>query len=68
MMEHQAQVYAPGAGSGYSHAQLHALACHVCGEESGPLSTAGHIAIENRPGQMLPWTLVACPEHLGAES
>ena len=46
----------------YTHAQLHALVCVVCGLGHGELVTVAHVALENRPGQYLPWALVAHPD------
>ncbi len=51
----------------YSDEQLHGYACIQCGRTDG-LSPAGYLPIENRPGQHLPWAVVACPEHIGARS
>ena len=52
----------PVAGP-YTDAQLHAKACIYCGRGDGELLPAGHIRVENRPGQMLPWPVAACPGH-----
>lgn len=51
---------------GLSDAQLHARACIVCGRDDVDLNPAGHVQMENRPGQLLPWAVVACPEHRSA--
>jgi hypothetical protein len=48
--------------------QLHARACITCGRTTGPLLPAGYREVENRPGQLLPWPVVACPEHQSAAS
>ncbi len=47
----------------YSDAQLHALACIVCGRGDRELLAAGHVRTEVRPGQHLVWAVVACPDH-----
>jgi len=47
----------------YSDAQLHALACIVCGRHDSELLSAGHVRTEVRPGQDLVWAVTACPEH-----
>lgn len=57
-----------GVAPVYAEAQLHARACITCGREKGGLQSAGYRAVENRPGQFLSWPVVACPEHLGADS
>ena len=44
-------------------AQPHAKACITCGSTGSELLPAGHISIENRPGQSLVWPVVSCPEH-----
>jgi hypothetical protein len=46
----------------YTHAQLHARACIGCGRADGTLLPAGYIKVENRPGQLLPWAVVAHPD------
>ncbi|MEY9837112.1 hypothetical protein [Streptacidiphilus sp. EB103A] len=51
----------------YTDAQLHARACVRCGTEDGPLERNGYVETETRPGVRLPWAVVACPDHLGAE-
>lgn len=52
----------------YSDDQLHARACIICDRTDGELLSAGYLPIENRPGQHLPWAVVACPDHAGAGS
>ena len=47
----------------YNRAQLHGEACIDCGRDDCELLAAGHRRIENRPGQVLSWAVVACPEH-----
>ena len=51
----------------YTRAQLHGHACVVCGGEDGPLERNGYVDVETRPGVVLPWAVVAHPEHLAVE-
>lgn len=39
--------------------QLHGRACIRCGRRDGELVDAGYLQVENRPGQLLPWAVVA---------
>lgn len=48
----------------YTDAQLHALACIVCGRADGELLPDGHVHTEGLGG----WAVAACPEHQGARS
>jgi hypothetical protein len=59
---------APAPTTRYTPAQLHSRACIVCGRSDGELLPAGHVQVENRPGQFLPWAVVACPGCLGGVS
>lgn len=52
----------------YSDDQLHGLACIRCSRSNGELVPAGHVRVENRPGQQLPWAVVACPGCLDREA
>jgi hypothetical protein len=57
-----------GAAPPYSDAQLHALACIACGRDDVELIPAGYLLVENHPGQLLPWPVAVCPDHLGWEA
>jgi hypothetical protein len=52
----------------YSDAQLHALACIVCGRGDRELLGAGHVRTETWPGEYLVWAVVACPDHAEPQS
>lgn len=49
----------------YTHDQLHALACIVCGTAEQPLQRSGHVTVEVRPNQPLTWAVATCPQHRG---
>lgn len=65
MPETEAPINTPAQ---FSDAQLHSLACIVCGRDNGELLPAGHVRTEVRPGQDLVWAVVGCPEHQSVPS
>ncbi|QMU78877.1 hypothetical protein GXW83_27425 [Streptacidiphilus sp. PB12-B1b] len=45
-------------------ARLQGRACITCGSTEYPLTPAGHVETTSC-GAVLPWAVVACPDHAG---